>query len=90
MIVQPLRGMIETEPDVLTTDIVGIRRKIEELGAANILCVLCTTSCFAPRGCDTLDAVARLCTASDVHHVVNNAYGVQSRECCRSIERARK
>uniref|UniRef100_A0A0E9QDU4 O-phosphoseryl-tRNA(Sec) selenium transferase n=1 Tax=Anguilla anguilla TaxID=7936 RepID=A0A0E9QDU4_ANGAN len=37
------------EGDELRTDLEAVKRKIEELGAENILCVHSTTSCFAPR-----------------------------------------
>ena len=35
--------------DELSTDTEAIKNKIEELGSDNILCVMSTTSCFAPR-----------------------------------------
>lgn len=37
------------EGDELRTDLQAVEKKIEELGAENILCVHSTTSCFAPR-----------------------------------------
>ena len=37
------------EGDELRTDVAAIREKVEELGADNILCIMTTTSCFAPR-----------------------------------------
>ena len=37
------------EGDELRTDVPGIQKKIEELGADNVLCVFTTTSCFTPR-----------------------------------------
>jgi len=37
------------EGDELRTNMEELERKIEELGAKNILCVHSTTSCFAPR-----------------------------------------
>ena len=37
------------EGDELRTDMETLERKIEELGAENIACVMSTTSCFAPR-----------------------------------------
>lgn len=43
------------------------------------LCVLTTTSCFAPRASDDVEAVARLCKHAGVPHIINNAYGVQVR-----------
>ena len=37
------------EGDELRTDVDEVLRKIVEVGAENILCVMSTTSCFAPR-----------------------------------------
>lgn len=37
------------EGDELRTDLEAVEKKVEELGAENILCVHSTTSCFAPR-----------------------------------------
>ena len=36
--------------DELRTDVAALKAKLDELGAENVLCVLSTTSCFAPRG----------------------------------------
>ena len=38
------------EGDELRTDVAGVREKIGSVGAEQVLCVLATTSCFAPRG----------------------------------------
>lgn len=40
------------EGDEVRTDPQALERKIEELGADSILCVLSTSSCFAPRAPD--------------------------------------
>ena len=37
------------EGDELRTDVEAMKAAIERLGAENIVCVLTTTSCFAPR-----------------------------------------
>ena len=37
------------EGDELRTDVEEIESKIKELGSDSIACVMCTTSCFAPR-----------------------------------------
>lgn len=37
------------EGDELCTDLGALREKVKELGAENILCIMSTTSCFAPR-----------------------------------------
>jgi O-phospho-L-seryl-tRNASec:L-selenocysteinyl-tRNA synthase len=67
-----------------------IRRagRIAEVGASNVLCVLTTTSCFAPRGVDKLLEVARHCAEIDVPHITNNAYGVQCKLCMKAISAA--
>lgn len=54
-----------------------MRNKILELGKANIVAVLSTTSCFAPRAGDDVVQIAKLCQELEIGHVINNAYGVQ-------------
>ena len=44
-------------------------------GPDEILAVVTTTSCFAPRAADDVPAVAEICGRLAVPHVVNNAYG---------------
>jgi len=46
--------------DALVTDVAAVRSKIAELGADNVLCVLSTTSCFAPRMPDAVAELVRL------------------------------
>jgi hypothetical protein len=58
--------------------------------AWQVLCVLSTTSCFAPRGVERLLDLARICLELDVPHFVNNAYGVQCTSCMRAIAAASK
>eukprot|EP00964_Phaeocystis_antarctica_P073396 scaffold45010_cov59-Phaeocystis_antarctica.AAC.4 len=55
-----------------------------------VLCVLSTTSCFAPRGVERLLDLARICLELDVPHFVNNAYGVQCTACMKAIAAASK
>ncbi|XP_055338380.1 O-phosphoseryl-tRNA(Sec) selenium transferase-like isoform X2 [Paramacrobiotus metropolitanus] len=74
--------------DELQTDVSSIQEKIEELGAENILCVHCTTSCFAPRAPDDLPAVSRICKEHGIPLIVNNAYGTQSSKCMHLIKEA--
>ena len=40
------------EGDELRTDVRAIEMHLKRLGPENVVCVLTTTSCFAPRGCD--------------------------------------
>lgn len=74
------------EGDELRTDLEAVERKIEELGAENILCIHSTTSCFAPRVPDRLEELSSLCSKHDIPHIVNNAYGVQSSKCMHLIQ----
>eukprot|EP00760_Papus_ankaliazontas_P018415 PhM_4_TR17480/c0_g1_i1/m.66048/K03341/SEPSECS; O-phospho-L-seryl-tRNASec:L-selenocysteinyl-tRNA synthase len=78
-----------SDPCYLSTSVSSIRSAVELLGGAdNILCVLSTTSCFAPRLPDDVLAIARLCHDTSVPHVINNAYGLQSPHICKRIEAA--
>ncbi|MDP2439261.1 MAG: O-phosphoseryl-tRNA(Sec) selenium transferase [archaeon] len=65
------------EGDELRTDLGAVEAALAEHGDA-VLCVITTTSCFAPRAVDRVVEVAAMCAARGVHHVVNNAYGLQS------------
>lgn len=35
--------------DAVVTDVEGVRAAVERCGAEHVLCVVTTTSCFAPR-----------------------------------------
>jgi O-phospho-L-seryl-tRNASec:L-selenocysteinyl-tRNA synthase len=74
--------------DQLVTDVDAVERAIDEIGADNLVGVVTSTSCFAPRACDEVEAVAKICEKKDVPHVINNAYGVQSRELCARVSKA--
>ena len=77
------------EGDQLRTDVDGVRAAIDAAGGAEgVCCVLTTTSCFAPRAVDRVVDVARICADLGVPHVVNNAYGVQSRRCMADLTSA--
>lgn len=85
-VVVPLR--IAADGDSLVTDVDAVRAAVELAGAENVLAVLTTTSCFAPRAPDDVRAVGRLCAELDVPHVVNNAYGLQSGRICGVLNEA--
>lgn len=76
------------EGDELRTDLVQIEESIRQHGASNVLCVMTTTSCFAPRGCDRVVQVAEMCDKYNIGHIINNAYGLQSSKCCHVINQA--
>lgn len=76
------------EGDELRTDVAALERAIERVGGDHVLCVLSTTSCFAARGADRVEDIAKLCARVGVGHVINNAYGVQAADICSAITRA--
>ncbi|EDV43802.1 uncharacterized protein Dana_GF16335 [Drosophila ananassae] len=80
----------QVQKQALHTDIDLISKKIHDLGADNILCLYTTTSCFAPRNCDDIVEVAKLSRQSDIPHLINNAYGLQSTDILRHLERANR
>ncbi|KAK7198492.1 SLA/LP autoantigen-like protein [Novymonas esmeraldas] len=59
-------------------------------GPAAVVCVLSTTSCFAPRLPDDTVAMARYCKSAGLPYVVNNAYGVQSRRIMTRLDAAQR
>lgn len=63
--------------DEIQTNMSEIQNKIKELGAENILCVISTTSCFAPRSPDKVIEIGQICKSSNIFHLINNAYGLQ-------------
>lgn len=85
---RPLVVENRLKDDVLETDLDAIEQSIHEVGAENVVCIMSTTSCFSPRGCDAVIDIAKLCQRYDIPHIVNNAYGVQSAFICREITAA--
>lgn len=75
---------IQTE-NGLSTNIAEFAKKIKELGPNNIVAIFSTTSCFAPRQIDDIDALSILAKANNIPHVVNNAYGMQSKRIMNKI-----
>ena len=75
------------ESGEIETDVEAVRSLLEVHGS-DVLCVLSTTSCFAPRQPDHVDRIASLCKAHNVGHIINNAYGVQCERICKLINRA--
>lgn len=74
--------------DELSTDIPEFENQINKLGVHNIVCIISTTSCFAPRGCDDVEALALLAKKHNIPHVINNAYGLQTTFLTHQIEQA--
>jgi O-phospho-L-seryl-tRNASec:L-selenocysteinyl-tRNA synthase len=72
----------------VSMDLDALRAALAQYGADAVLCVVTTTSCFAPRAPDAVDEVAKLCAAAGVGHVVNNAYGLQCKATMALLNRA--
>ncbi|VEU37930.1 unnamed protein product [Pseudo-nitzschia multistriata] len=77
----------KVEGDEVVTDMDAMEAALSEYGE-RVLAVITTTSCFAPRVPDAVDKVAKLCKASGVYHVINNAYGLQCARTSKLINRA--
>lgn len=73
--------------DELRTDINEIKHQISKYGSENILCILSTSSCFAPRAADDLISIGKICQVNDIPHMVNNAYGLQSIAICKLLKK---
>jgi len=77
--------------DCVTTSLVALREQLTLYGN-RVLAVITTTSCFAPRIPDKVDEVAKLLQLPEfegkVHHVINNAYGLQCAKTVKLINRA--
>ena len=64
------------EGDSVVCNHEGIEEKIKEIGADKILCIVSTTSCFAPRVPDDVGFNSQIAKKYGMFHVVNNAYGL--------------
>ena len=73
-------GQLQTNIDAI--------KELMVVHAQNVLCVLSTTSCFAPRQPDLIDEIALLCKQFSIGHIINNAYGLQCRSISKLINRA--
>ncbi|CAM9099351.1 unnamed protein product [Chrysoparadoxa australica] len=76
------------EGDAVSTDLQALGSALEEVGRDKVLCVVTTSSCFAPRLPDAVDHISKLCKGWDVAHVINNAYGLQCASTVKLISRA--
>jgi len=77
----------KVDGDAVITDMEAMETAMNTY-EGRILAVITTTSCFAPRVPDSIDKVAQLCAKKDIHHVINNAYGLQCAQTCKLINRA--
>lgn len=88
LIAVPIEGVVVN--DEIQTNLELIKKKIEDLGAENILTILSTTSCFAPRVPDKVKEISIICKEFNIFHVVNNAYGLQCSKIMYELNQASK
>ena len=75
---KPIVIELEKNGDNLQTNMKGIRAAFEDPEFKDkILCVLSTTSCFAPRIYDDVSSIAQMCKEFSIGHIINSAYGLQ-------------
>lgn len=78
----------DKDKTLLVTDIPSLIITLLSNNYQSFLCVLSTTSCFAPRQPDLVSMIAKICKFLSLPHLINNAYGLQSREITQEISRA--
>lgn len=76
------------EGDELNTDLSALRKRLDSMEREEILCIIPTTSVFAPRLPDDIVGVSKLAKEFSIPVIVNNAYGLQSRATCKAIDHA--
>jgi O-phospho-L-seryl-tRNASec:L-selenocysteinyl-tRNA synthase len=76
------------EGDELVSNLYSLEKELQGNDCKNIAAIVSSTSCFAPRASDDVEAIAKLCQKYNVAHIINNAYGVQSRHLCEKVEAA--
>lgn len=78
------------EDDQVITNLLEFETQIQKLGANSIVCIMSTTSCFAPRACDNVEKLSILAKKFNIPHILNNAYGLQSTWILHQIEQAQR
>lgn len=82
---------ISTHPFFLQVHVDDIAEAVKRVGGPRqVLCILSTTSCFAPRLPDDVVSIARYAKSMGIPYVINNAYGVQSAAIMKRIEVAQR
>ncbi len=91
----PLKGLelVGLSPLIIEGTLVGDAvqvdpDKIKEAINENTMGILSTTTFFPPREPDRVKEIAKIAEEHDLYHVINNAYGVQSREIMKRIQGA--
>ena len=91
----PLKGidLVGLEAKIIDSTIKGDSIKvnpedIEKQINDDVLGILSNTTFFPPRECDDVKKIAKIAKEHDIYHVINNAYGVQSRSIMKKIRGA--
>lgn len=91
----PIKGMQLAGMKIKTVDgeVFGdaVRVPIERISDAvskETAAIVSTTTFFPPREPDDIKAIAKLASEENIQHIINNAYGVQSRKIMKLIQGA--
>nr|MDO8100372.1 O-phosphoseryl-tRNA(Sec) selenium transferase [Candidatus Njordarchaeota archaeon] len=91
----PLKAiaLVNLKPKVVQGKIYGdaVRVPVDDIAETidgHCCAILSTTTFFPPRETDSIREIAKIASEKDIFHIVNNAYGVQSREIMREIRSA--
>jgi O-phospho-L-seryl-tRNASec:L-selenocysteinyl-tRNA synthase len=91
----PLKGMrlVGMKVRIVESEVFGdaVRVPINKLSEAideKTAAIVTTTTFFPPREPDDIKAVAKLAAEKNIFHIINNAYGVQSRQIMKLIRGA--
>jgi len=91
----PLKGMqlVRMKVKIVDAEILGdaVRvptNKLSEAVSEETAAIVSTTTFFPPREPDDVKAIAKLAADEDIFHIINNAYGVQSRRIMKLIQGA--
>ena len=91
----PLKGMdlVGVKPKIIPSTLDGdaVRINPDDIEKAiddEILGILSTTTFFPPRECDDVKKIAKIAKDNDLYHIINNAYGAQSKILMKKIQGA--
>lgn len=78
----------EVETEVVGDAVKVSPEKIAEIIGEDTAAILSTTTFFPPREPDDVKAISRLANDENLFHIINNAYGVQSRKVMKLVQGA--
>ena len=91
----PIKGLelVGLKPKIIENRLIGdaVQMDIDELQkniTEKTIAILSTTTFFPPREMDQIKEIAKIAAERDIFHVINNAYGVQSRIIMKKIQGA--